>query len=141
MCFTTGTHSKIQRRLSKRHIAPISHAMRVRVRVPYTLREYTSVCFHVTIRKECSYLNTSLIFISSPLWDNVSLSKFFSFQCFKHQSLSIDISLILASFWTWFSSLRSSSNIEHKPINKYIKTPHLIFISSSKIGKMHLLYL
>ncbi|MFS7932323.1 hypothetical protein Hanom_Chr04g00366541 [Helianthus anomalus] len=93
--------------------SPTSRA-RVRFWVLRTLREYTSVCFHKTIRTECFHLNTPLNF-NSPMWDNVSLSQFFSILCLKHQTLSIDIFLILAPFWTWFSSLRRSSNIEHKP--------------------------
>ncbi|MFS8027002.1 hypothetical protein Hanom_Chr16g01493311 [Helianthus anomalus] len=123
----------------KRHIAPNGHATRT---CASTLHEYTSMCVHVTIRKECSHLNTPLSFISPPMWDKVPLSHYFSIQCFKHQTLSINISFILAPFWTWFSSLRNSSNIEHKPTNKYVKTTQFfIFISSPEIEKMHFLYL
>ncbi|KAJ0801996.1 hypothetical protein HanPI659440_Chr03g0124241 [Helianthus annuus] len=70
------------------------------------------VCFHdhETLRMESSHLNTHLSFISPPMWDKVPLSHYFSIQNFKHQTLSIDISFILALFWTWFSSLRSTSN-------------------------------
>ncbi|MFS7888638.1 hypothetical protein Hanom_Chr00s000001g01597551 [Helianthus anomalus] len=61
------------------------------------------VCFCETLRMECSHLNISLSFISPPMWDNVSFSHYFSIKCFKHQTLSIDVSFILASFWTRFS--------------------------------------
>ncbi|MFS7918844.1 hypothetical protein Hanom_Chr03g00205941 [Helianthus anomalus] len=102
-----------------------------RARASY--REYTSKCFQETIRMKSSHLNTPLSFISSPMWAKVSLSHFFQHSSFKHQTLSIDISFILAPFWTWFSLLRSSFKIEHKPTNKYIKPAHfLIFISSPK---------
>ncbi|MFS7949394.1 hypothetical protein Hanom_Chr06g00571051 [Helianthus anomalus] len=60
---------------SKRHIVPITHArVQVWVRVLCTIREYTSVCFHITIKKECPYINTTVSFIFHPMWDNVSLS-------------------------------------------------------------------
>ncbi|MFS7902847.1 hypothetical protein Hanom_Chr01g00016141 [Helianthus anomalus] len=126
----------------KRHIAPhrprARARVRVRVRVLRTLRESTSECFHETMRMKRSYLNTPLSSISHPLWDKVPLSHLFQHSSFKHQTLSIDISFILAPFWTWFSSLRSPSNIEHKPTNKYIKPAHfIIFIFSPKIGKNH----
>ncbi|MFS8021742.1 hypothetical protein Hanom_Chr16g01430981 [Helianthus anomalus] len=87
------------------HIAPIAHATSMRVRVLRTLREYTSVCFHETLRMQCSHLNISLCFISPPMWENMSLYHYFSIQCFKQQTLSIDISLILAPLWTRFNSL------------------------------------
>ncbi|MFS7917494.1 hypothetical protein Hanom_Chr16g01430951 [Helianthus anomalus] len=48
----------------------------------HTLCEYTSVCFHETLRMECSHLNTSLCFIYPPMWDKVPLSHYFSIQCF-----------------------------------------------------------
>ncbi|KAJ0555524.1 hypothetical protein HanIR_Chr07g0303061 [Helianthus annuus] len=51
---------EVQSASSKRHIAPIAHATRVRVLC--TFRKYTSVCFHET---KCSHLNTFLSFISS----------------------------------------------------------------------------
>ncbi|KAJ0575017.1 hypothetical protein HanIR_Chr05g0208141 [Helianthus annuus] len=62
-----------------------------------------SVCFHETIRMESSHLNTHLSFIPPPMWDKVQLFLCFSIQCSKHSTLSIDISFILATFWTWFS--------------------------------------
>ncbi|MFS8032781.1 hypothetical protein Hanom_Chr17g01561701 [Helianthus anomalus] len=73
---------------------------RVRGRVRVTLREYTSECFHETIKMERPYLNTHLCFISHPMWDKVTLSHLFQHSSFKHQTLSIDISFILAPFWT-----------------------------------------
>ncbi|MFS7908766.1 hypothetical protein Hanom_Chr01g00086941 [Helianthus anomalus] len=122
--------------------APIAHATHAHVcELGCSLREYISVCFHETIRMVCSHLSTPLSFISHPMWDKVPLSQFLSIQCFIHQTLSIDISFIFAPFWTWFSSFRSSFNIEHKPTNNFIKTPQfLIFISSPKFGKVHFLY-
>ncbi|MFS8025568.1 hypothetical protein Hanom_Chr16g01476621 [Helianthus anomalus] len=90
------------------------------------------------MRMERSYLNTPLSSISHPMWDKVPLSHLFQHSSFKHQTLSIDISFILAPFWTWFSSLRSPSNVELKPTNKYIKPAHfIIFILSPKLGKNH----
>ncbi|KAJ0493946.1 hypothetical protein HanIR_Chr12g0591831 [Helianthus annuus] len=120
----------------------IAHATRVRGKGPQPLASTLSECFHETIRMEGSHLNTPLSSISHPMWDKVLPSHFFQHSSFKHQTLSIDISFILASFWTWFSSLRNSSDIEHKPTNKYIKPAHfIIFISSPKIGKNIFLYL
>ncbi|KAJ0800564.1 hypothetical protein HanPI659440_Chr03g0104531 [Helianthus annuus] len=132
-----GDASEMQSAPSKRHIAP-HRARHARARVcelgcfaPFA--STLSECFHETIRMESSHLNTPLSFISPPMWDNVPLSHFFQHSSFKHQTLSIDISFILAPFWTWFSLLRSSSNIEHKPTNKYIKPAHFIlFISCPK---------
>ncbi|MFS7914658.1 hypothetical protein Hanom_Chr02g00156151 [Helianthus anomalus] len=72
--------------------------MRARVRELYNLREYTRVCFHETIRMESSHLNTLLSFNSPPMWNKVAVSHFFSILCLKHQTLSIDISFILARF-------------------------------------------
>ncbi|MFS7948853.1 hypothetical protein Hanom_Chr06g00564691 [Helianthus anomalus] len=95
-----------------------------------------SVLFHEIINMECSHLNTPFSFISPPMWDKVPLSHYFNIQCFKHQTLSIDISFILAPFSTRFSLLRRFSNIERKSTNRYRKSPSfLLFISSPKIGK------
>ncbi|MFS8009857.1 hypothetical protein Hanom_Chr14g01290301 [Helianthus anomalus] len=118
----------------------IAHATRARARAcelgcGAPLREYTSECFRETMRMFVSHLNTHLSFISHPMWDKVLLSHLFQHSSFKHQTLSIDISFILAPFWMWFSSLRSTSNVEHKPTNKYIKPAHfIIFIFSPKLG-------
>ncbi|KAJ0546015.1 hypothetical protein HanIR_Chr08g0356181 [Helianthus annuus] len=112
--------------------SPTPHArmgVRVRAHFPGTL----SVCFHETIRMESSHLNTHLVSSLLLCGTRCNFTFCFSIQCFKHPTLSIDISFILAPFWTWFSSLRNSSNIEDKPTNKYIKKPlFLIFIFSPK---------
>ncbi|MFS8003903.1 hypothetical protein Hanom_Chr13g01219341 [Helianthus anomalus] len=60
---------EVQNAPSKRPIAPIAHATRsrVRVRVNRTLRKYSSVCFHETIRMVCSHLKNPFNFHLSPM--------------------------------------------------------------------------
>ncbi|MFS7923630.1 hypothetical protein Hanom_Chr03g00262981 [Helianthus anomalus] len=69
------------------HCSSSPTRVRMRVRDASTLNE----SFHETIRMESSHLNTPLSFISSPMWDKVSLSHLFPHSSFKHQTLSIDI--------------------------------------------------
>ncbi|MFS7993345.1 hypothetical protein Hanom_Chr12g01092971 [Helianthus anomalus] len=65
---------EVQRVSSKRHIVPMPRACASANASFRTLREYTIVFFHETIRKECPYLNTTLSFISPSMWDKVALS-------------------------------------------------------------------
>jgi hypothetical protein len=105
---------------TKRHIVPIAHAARVcecELGCFAPFRVHGCLLLKETINNESSSLYATSSSIPLPMWDNFHYFPlcFCSFHNSEYPTPSIDISFILAPFWTWFGSLESSHNIEHKP--------------------------